>query len=73
MSAQHTPGPWHVRPAWTQGRDGTPRRCGWHLMSGNAWAQTFNRRIDAQDEADRQNAALAATDAALAKATGGQR
>ena len=70
---KHTPELWYVRPAWTQGRDGNERRCGWHLMSGNAWAQTFARKRDAQAEAARQNALFAATEAAIAKATGAAR
>lgn len=65
MSAQHTPGPWTVRPAWTRSSNGGERRCGWHLMCGNEWAQTFTLKRDAQAEADRQNAAIA-------KATGAQ-
>jgi hypothetical protein len=47
---------WTVRPAWTRGRNGNPKRCGWHLMRGNEWAQTFSRKRDAQREADLKNA-----------------
>ena len=54
-NTKHTAGPWSVRPAWTQGRGGNPRRCGWHLMNGDEWAQTFPRKKDAQAEADRLN------------------
>jgi hypothetical protein len=59
QSAQNTPGPWAVRPAWTRGRDGGERRCGWHLMFGGEWAQTFQLKRDALEEAERQNAAIA--------------
>lgn len=59
-AAKHTPGPWGVRPAWTKGRDGNPRRCGWHLMNGDEWAQTFPRKRDAMAEANQRNAAAAA-------------
>jgi hypothetical protein len=47
---------WAVRPAWTRGRNGNPKRCGWHLMCGNEWAQTFSRKRDAQRQADLKNA-----------------
>jgi hypothetical protein len=48
---------WTVRPAWTRGRNGNPKRCGWHLMHGTEWAQTFSRKRDAQREAARNNSA----------------
>lgn len=57
-AAKHTPGPWNVRPAWTRSRSGE-KRCGWHLMNGADWSQTYALKRDAQAEADKQNAAIA--------------
>lgn len=47
--------PWNVRPAWTRGRDGGQRRCGWHLMCGDEWAQTYSTKREAKLHADRFN------------------
>ena len=54
--AKHTKGPWTVRPAWTRAKHGGERRCGWHLMNGGDWAQTFRLKREAQAEADQLNA-----------------
>jgi hypothetical protein len=55
MNQQERNVQWTVREAWTRGRNGAPRRCGWHLMEGDQWAQTFTRKRDAQTEANRRN------------------
>lgn len=63
-TAQPTAKPWRVTEAWTEGKNGSPKRCGWHLLNGDEWAQTFPTKREAQSHADKFNSALIAKNAA---------
>ena len=60
-------GPFRVHPAWGQGANGSPRRCGWHVMLGDEWVQTYRLKRVAQEQVEKMNAEYAFGMAAVGK------